>query len=150
MNAAEYLKSDHWRELKKLKRAQEPKQCLVCTTGKPVQLHHMIYRAHPHDSKLEDTCWLCKDCHRMFHRKIGSMLKGVKYENLREETIKVISLGETKAQKKARRKARKAHKRNTRMTAESWKVPKPKHKLPTAFSKPIPGVVVVNPNLPQP
>lgn len=87
---AVYLDSEHWRIFKKRKEAVDPKKCRSCGGVKIVQLHHMIYRRPLESALLEDTCWLCKKCHEMFHQKAGAVLKNVKARNLLSETIRII------------------------------------------------------------
>lgn len=68
-NYGRYLKSDHWQRLKASKKKK--RHCPACCYVKPLQLHHMLYRGNPHDSKVKDLMWLCADCHKLFHELHG-------------------------------------------------------------------------------
>lgn len=86
----EYLKSAHWTGFKKLKAERTSRMCSACSSRQTVQLHHMIYRDPIELAQLEDTCWLCRDCHETFHQRAGTQLKGVTYAQLLTETVRVI------------------------------------------------------------
>lgn len=64
----EYLKGEHWLELreKALKRAGY--RCQVCGYRKNLQVHHNAYKNIGHED-LEDLVVLCWKCHKTFHRK---------------------------------------------------------------------------------
>jgi hypothetical protein len=87
---ATYLESEHWRNFKKRKEAIDPKKCGACGDVKLVQLHHMIYRHPIENALLDDTCWLCRSCHEIFHQRAGTVLKKVKERNLLSETMRII------------------------------------------------------------
>lgn len=87
---AEYLKSEHWANLKKKKAEETPKVCSACKSKENIQLHHMKYRSTFEETLLEDTCWLCRGCHRTFHARVGKTLKERKKKHLLEQTVKVI------------------------------------------------------------
>lgn len=85
-----YLASDHWAAFKVIKLEQEPRICLACKATEGIDLHHMKYRPVLETVQLNDTCWLCRNCHAIFHRKAGTQLKDVPYSNLRLETVRAI------------------------------------------------------------
>lgn len=64
----EYLKTDHWLELREeaLKRAGN--RCQVCAYKKNLHVHHNTYKNIGHED-LEDLVVLCWKCHKTFHRK---------------------------------------------------------------------------------
>jgi hypothetical protein len=76
---AEYLKSEHWQELKG--RVRKRKTCPGCTLHKPLQCHHMLYRGDPHETKKGDLMWLCASCHKLFHELFGLMAPEEKRKN---------------------------------------------------------------------
>lgn len=65
-NYDEYLKSDHWKEIKEqYKNSDFPQHCLVCHNDKYV-LHHRSY-VRLGDESLYDFVPLCKNCHQKVH-----------------------------------------------------------------------------------
>lgn len=69
----EYLKSDHWRQLKKRK---SRKRCGICKSTENLQVHHLNYR-NIYDVKNSDLLKLCDDCHSTAHVLIKS--GGIQY-----------------------------------------------------------------------
>lgn len=69
----EYLNSNEWKQLKerKSKKRQGAKKCIACNSRADLNLHHMLYRKNWNDTEPYDTCWLCKRCHGVFHKKFG-------------------------------------------------------------------------------
>lgn len=88
-----YLQSDHWINFKLRKEQVDPKKCAACGEVETVQLHHMIYRTPLESAELDDTCWLCMRCHKLFHSRAGTTLKNVSYKNLLVTTIELIQKG---------------------------------------------------------
>ena len=87
----DYLKSEHWSRFKAEKEKVEKKECLACQSSLNVQLHHMKYRTPLEDAELDDTCWLCPDCHKSFHEKVGVQFSfDVPYYMLRVATVRAI------------------------------------------------------------
>jgi hypothetical protein len=146
----EYLKSQHWEDFKKSKSRVDNKRCLACHSGKEVQLHHMKYRPNLEDAELEDTCWLCRTCHESFHRIAGMTLKDVTDRMLMVETVRVILLAPKSQQSNTPKNPKK--KKMSKQSRQQWKAfngkqKNKKHKMQSALnSKPIEGVVVVNPS----
>lgn len=60
-----YLKSDHWRDLRLRKFAQEP-WCEVCGISQNRQAHHLRYK-NLLDCDLSDLMTLCDQCHKDLH-----------------------------------------------------------------------------------
>lgn len=63
---AEYLKSDHWQEVRKaaLKRANY--RCQVCNESVPLDVHHRTYERLGKEDDA-DVIALCRKCHGLFH-----------------------------------------------------------------------------------
>lgn len=77
-----YLKSAHWRELKRLKLRENPK-CQRCQHGVRAQLdvHHINYR-NIFDVGLDDLETLCRPCHNSEHAVNGHPKRNkILYEN---------------------------------------------------------------------
>jgi 5-methylcytosine-specific restriction endonuclease McrA len=60
-----YLKSDHWRELRKRKLELNP-LCEKCGGNNCVDPHHLLYR-NLYDVQLSDLQTLCRKCHAEVH-----------------------------------------------------------------------------------
>lgn len=64
----EYLRSDHWKELRSRKLTENP-LCEVCGSKERVEPHHINYR-NLYDVELFDLKTLCRKCHMDVHEKI--------------------------------------------------------------------------------
>jgi 5-methylcytosine-specific restriction endonuclease McrA len=65
---SEYLKSNHWRELRKTKLATS-KICERCGANKRLDIHHKVYK-NLYDVTLSDLETLCRKCHSKEHNLI--------------------------------------------------------------------------------
>lgn len=65
----EYLKSDHWKNLKDSKAKKSKKRCAICGVSNRLDLHHVLYR-NILDVTLGDLRWLCRECHNTAHECI--------------------------------------------------------------------------------
>jgi 5-methylcytosine-specific restriction endonuclease McrA len=65
---AEYLKSDHWKNLRKEKLAENGKICESCGRKNNLDIHHLDYK-NLYDVTLEDLKVLCRKCHNDEHKK---------------------------------------------------------------------------------
>jgi hypothetical protein len=63
---AEYLRSDHWLELRRTYRAERPWQCRSCGEKKRLDLHHLTYKRLGKEH-LDDLTPLCRSCHQAKH-----------------------------------------------------------------------------------
>jgi len=61
----EYLRSDHWVNLRAAKLAKT-KQCERCSSQVKLDVHHKVYRSL-YDVTLEDLETLCRKCHHEHH-----------------------------------------------------------------------------------
>lgn len=70
-NYYDFLQSDYWRYVRKLKLKQCGKKCQICGSKKDLSVHHNSYAHHGQEHKyLEDLVVLCNECHKMFHHKV--------------------------------------------------------------------------------
>ncbi len=69
----EYLKSDHWKELRKVKLKLNP-NCEQCGSKTKIEPHHLQYK-NLYDVTVEDLQTLCRKCHKLEHLKIENKLK---------------------------------------------------------------------------
>ena len=73
-----YLKSDHWKNLKKEKLLVNP-NCEECDTDRYLDIHHINYK-NLYDVALEDLKTLCRKCHSKEHINPKFKPKDVKKE----------------------------------------------------------------------
>jgi len=64
----DYLKSDHWKELKKKKFLYNP-CCQRCNSIHVLDVHHKRYK-NLYDVSLRDLIVLCRGCHKKIHLKL--------------------------------------------------------------------------------
>lgn len=64
---SEYLKSDHWLQLKE-KIREIYKTCVICNSRRDLHVHHRsyTYRGKP-NQEVKDLILLCAECHNLFH-----------------------------------------------------------------------------------
>lgn len=62
----DYLKSEHWKDLRNKKLQLNP-VCEKCGSDKRVEPHHLIYK-NLHDIRVEDLMTLCRICHNKEHK----------------------------------------------------------------------------------
>lgn len=70
----EYLKTDHWQDLRDDALERAGRRCQVCNTSLgSLHVHHRSYDRRGQEAP-EDLIVLCADCHRVFHenREIAS------------------------------------------------------------------------------
>lgn len=67
----EYLKSEHWRELKRRKLNAQP-FCEECGTNRTLDVHHLSYR-NLYDVGLNDLQVLCRFCHCKEHGLVSGL-----------------------------------------------------------------------------
>lgn len=68
-----YLKSEHWKNLRKEKKKVNP-VCEVCGAKKKLDVHHKNYR-NIYDVLLEDLETLCRKCHNKEHKRLNRFKK---------------------------------------------------------------------------
>lgn len=76
-----YLRSVHWKQLKKNVLQSQGRICSKCGSLKRLQVHHKTYERLEHELP-EDLCVLCGDCHAAEHgKKPEEMKKGYGRKN---------------------------------------------------------------------
>ena len=70
MDYREYLKTDHWKKVRRLRLEIDGHRCVDCKAGERLEIHHKIYdhRGCEQDH-LGDLVTLCRDCHQGRHDK---------------------------------------------------------------------------------
>jgi len=76
---AEYLQSDHWKNLRARKRASVTKsvgkcRCAICASTERIETHHLRYR-NIYDVQLDDLRLLCRECHQTAHDLMAAGLR---------------------------------------------------------------------------
>jgi 5-methylcytosine-specific restriction endonuclease McrA len=64
----EYLKSEHWQEIRKEKLKEAGYKCESCGAKESLDIHHRHYRTLGHE-RMSDLQALCRPCHRKAGRK---------------------------------------------------------------------------------
>jgi len=67
---AKHLKSNYWKNLKKVVRFRADNKCEICGSKKQLELHHLHYRTLTKENP-EDVILLCRDCHQKQHNYYG-------------------------------------------------------------------------------
>jgi len=65
----EYLKSEHWRTIRRLALEHYDYRCALCNDAGPLQVHHRTYEDGRYGEHLNDLVALCPTCHAKFHGK---------------------------------------------------------------------------------
>jgi hypothetical protein len=64
---ADYLKTEHWAQLKLALYAKRGRTCMACSSKKRIQAHHVNYRHPITDCTSDDLMPLCRECHEAVH-----------------------------------------------------------------------------------
>jgi hypothetical protein len=64
---AEYLKTDHWKNLRESVLVRDGRKCVHCQSRIGLQAHHKFYRSEWTDSIPADLITLCRPCHKKEH-----------------------------------------------------------------------------------
>ena len=66
----DYLKSDDWQHIRKIKLQFADNRCEMClrpaAAGNPLDVHHVTYERFGHEN-LTDLRVLCRQCHQTVH-----------------------------------------------------------------------------------
>lgn len=62
-----YLKSDHWRRMRRLALEDADHRCAVCNATEHLDVHHRTYERLGNE-RLTDLLVLCRSCHDIFHQ----------------------------------------------------------------------------------
>lgn len=65
----EYLKSSHWRTMRRKALENAEHSCQLCNSDSELNVHHRTYDRIGHE-RLTDVIVLCRDCHAKFHDKL--------------------------------------------------------------------------------
>lgn len=65
----QYLRSDHWRQLRRRILARDGYTCTDCGSREKLQVHHLCYRPVLEDALDADLATLCGDCHARVHKR---------------------------------------------------------------------------------
>lgn len=85
-----YINSPQWAKLKR--KMPGERRCLACLSPDFLHLHHMYYPEDIWNTRHCHCCWLCRDCHEIFHGRFrgGMELPRETWEILRKRTRKII------------------------------------------------------------
>lgn len=64
----EYLKTEHWQEVRKARLSVDKYRCYLCGTSKRLNVHHLRYDNLGDENVRKDLISLCLHCHLMLHR----------------------------------------------------------------------------------
>lgn len=64
---AEYLQSEHWKEIRRRRLDFDGYRCTKCKSSFSLQVHHNLYRQNLLDTILSDLSTLCRHCHTKEH-----------------------------------------------------------------------------------
>jgi len=70
----EYLKTEHWQEIRELKLQSVNYKCQICNSNKELNIHHRSYEnLYNEQNHLEDLTVLCKECHGLYHDRLAKI-----------------------------------------------------------------------------
>lgn len=75
MKYSEYLKTDHWQELRNRMLKRSGYKCQLCNASSTLHVHHRTYERKGYE-ELSDLIVLCAKCHAKFHDKYASTEEG--------------------------------------------------------------------------
>ena len=68
-----YLKTDHWKKLRKKAKIRDNFKCVQCgVSGVRLEVHHKTYENAGRE-KLEDVITLCQPCHAKKHKNMDKI-----------------------------------------------------------------------------
>lgn len=74
MDYKEYLKTEHWQEVRELKLQSVNYKCQICNSNKELSIHHRSYEnLYDEQNHLEDLTVLCKECHGLYHDRLAKI-----------------------------------------------------------------------------
>lgn len=85
----EYLKTEHWKEVRIKKYKKKKRSCAICGSFEKLEVHHLTYN-NIGNEKGEDLRVLCHRCHELAHKlkpvlRKKDRLSEKKYEDLSNE-----------------------------------------------------------------
>jgi len=70
----DYLETEHWRTLRRLKIEEANQHCQLCGKGADrtttLHVHHNTYTRFPYRELLSDLVVVCTQCHSIFHDRL--------------------------------------------------------------------------------
>lgn len=69
MEYQEYLKSDHWQQIRLKALSKAGNRCQLCSSTSNLNVHHNTYKNKGNED-LKDLVVLCRECHTKFHDKL--------------------------------------------------------------------------------
>lgn len=78
---SEYLKSEHWKEVRQERIEIDNHRCYLCGKATRLNVHHLRYDSLGHEVVSKDLVLLCYKCHKMLHRVIDGSKK--EYSNFK-------------------------------------------------------------------
>lgn len=72
---SEYLKSDHWQEVRQKRIEIDKHRCYLCNKAMGLNVHHLRYDNLGREVVGKDLVTLCYKCHKMLHRIIDGSKK---------------------------------------------------------------------------
>jgi len=69
----QYLQTEHWRTISRLRREFDGDSCAICSSEYPLQVHHRTYERCPYMERLSDIVTLCGACHKLYHKQLGKL-----------------------------------------------------------------------------
>lgn len=69
----EYLRSDHWKDMKRKSEVIWGHKCIVCSSSKDIHHHHVCYRADVRNAHPSEIIPLCSWCHAGFHENNSTL-----------------------------------------------------------------------------
>lgn len=81
----EYLKTDHWNNLKSKKKKRK-NRCGICASVDNIETHHLNYK-NIYDVTTQDLRLLCRECHQCAH---DLMNNGLKFKSRNNHSIFAI------------------------------------------------------------
>lgn len=68
MPYVDFLKSDYWKQVRKLVLKRDGRMCVICRETKQLDIHHDTYKNHGDEmNHLDDLMTLCRKCHKEHH-----------------------------------------------------------------------------------
>lgn len=73
LSHADYLKTPHWRWLRKWALHYADYRCQLCNSNKNLEVHHRTYENIPDEDDYNDLIVLCNECHGHFHTRLPKL-----------------------------------------------------------------------------
>ena len=91
MDYAQYLQSDHWKEVRLKRLKIDENACAICKSKNNLNVHHISYKNLGNEDVETDLITLCHPCHAMLHRvkvqsqeQYESFLNATEYKDFRK------------------------------------------------------------------